>query len=192
MSRYSDIIGSVVGGVKKSFSLDGHAHSDLYTAAEQLLVATAASTPAALTMGASTILARLASGGVVAATVAEIQALIGGYAIVTATHDASSYTPQDITYTNLGWTPSAVFLLASVGVTPGCSIGFANASLGACVFNTHISTANSWNSSGSCVGISVLSGYTLGSAAMISNGIRLSWSGAGATGTVSIMGFLIR
>ncbi len=45
--------------------------------ANTVLAANADNTPLALTMGASTILARLAAGNIVAATVAEIQALLG-------------------------------------------------------------------------------------------------------------------
>lgn len=46
--------------------------------ANTVLKADSDNTPAALTMGASTILARLAAGNIVAASVAQIQALIGG------------------------------------------------------------------------------------------------------------------
>jgi len=47
----------------------------LLTAAEQVIVSTGVSTPAALAMAASTILARLASGSIKAATPAELRTL---------------------------------------------------------------------------------------------------------------------
>lgn len=48
----------------------------VFSAAEQVIVSTGASTPAALAMAASTILARLASGSIKAATPAELRTLL--------------------------------------------------------------------------------------------------------------------
>jgi len=51
--------------------------------ANTILKADSDNTPAALTMGASTILARLASGSIVAATPTEIKTLLGGFMTIT-------------------------------------------------------------------------------------------------------------
>jgi len=51
--------------------------------ANTVLKADSDNTPAALTMGASTILARLASGSIVAATPTEIKTLLGGFMTIT-------------------------------------------------------------------------------------------------------------
>lgn len=62
--------------VAKQAELDGKVPKSLFDA-NTVLAANSDDTPAALTMGASTILARLAAGNIKAASVAEIATLIG-------------------------------------------------------------------------------------------------------------------
>ncbi len=62
--------------VAKQAELDGKVPKSLYDA-NTVLAADTNDTPAALTMGASTILARLAAGNIKAASVAEILTLLG-------------------------------------------------------------------------------------------------------------------
>lgn len=64
------------GGGGGSVDLSGYLAESLYDA-NSVLAADADDAPAALTMGPSTMLARLAAGNIKAASVAEIQALLG-------------------------------------------------------------------------------------------------------------------
>lgn len=68
-----------------------------YTPQYTVMAANTDLTPAPITMGASTVLARLAAGGIVAASVAEMQTLLGIVAGGVAAHDIFSTAHTDVT-----------------------------------------------------------------------------------------------
>jgi hypothetical protein len=68
-----------------------------YTPQYTVMAANTDLTPGAITMGASTILARLAAGGIVAATVAEMQTLLAIVPSAVAAHDIFSAAHTDVT-----------------------------------------------------------------------------------------------
>lgn len=68
-----------------------------YTPQYTVLAANTDLTPTAITMGASTILARLAAGGIVAASVADTQTLLGITVGAVAAHDVFSTSHTDVT-----------------------------------------------------------------------------------------------
>ena len=87
--------------------------------AHSLLIAVADNTPEVLAMGASTILARLAAGNIVAATPAQIMALLTGTAESLIYGTSGTYTGDDTENRaiphGLGVVPYLVFILGNYG-----------------------------------------------------------------------------
>lgn len=111
--------------VAKQAELDGKVAKSLYDA-NTVLAATTDDTPAAITMGASTILARLAAGNIKAASVAEILTLLGtptnAQAVLQSLADAKgdmiAATAND-TFAKLTVGADGTALIANSGASPG-------------------------------------------------------------------------
>jgi uncharacterized protein with NRDE domain len=103
----------------------------MYTPAYTVLAANTDQTPAAITMGASTFLARLAAGGIVAATVAQVKTLLGlpeGGRIAKATKSLVLADLTDAAHTQAfvfdsALPATAVLLYAQVNVTQAYTDG---------------------------------------------------------------------
>ncbi len=111
--------------VAKQAELDGKVPKSLYDA-NTVLAANSDDTPAALTMGASTVLARLAAGNIKAASVAEMLTLLGTptnaqtvlQSLADAKGDMIAATAND-TFAKLTVGANGTALIANSGATPG-------------------------------------------------------------------------
>ncbi len=155
--------------------------------ANTILAADSDNTPAALTMGASTILARLASGNIKAASVAEMLTLLSvasgatvglsGCYVGNFTRDLSLASgTQDVT---CGFTPKAVLLMATINGAAGVlSIGFADGTRNSCLLDFSYNTAGAYyvlTGSSIAVYVAAVGGNQLATTSFIADGFRVSW-----------------
>jgi len=147
--------------------------------------------PTALAMGASTILARLATGNIVAATVSEINTLLGSSAsfkVGSITRDLSTASGSVAT-TGIGFQPKAVIFLGTQTSSKKMSIGFTDGTNQAVIYQT--STAGTFDQAGTCF---VVADETTGSASQIgalgsldADGFTIVWTKVGSpTGTFTV------